>query len=52
VWCVGGVGCWAGAVAGYVGAGVHRTVVEAPQSVNTEGETMVAPGVHIRFLIE
>jgi hypothetical protein len=25
---VGGVGCWAGAIAGFVGAGIHKAVAE------------------------
>jgi hypothetical protein len=46
--CAGGVGCWAGAIAGCTCAEgrVRRT-----QSVSVEDEVVLASGVHIRFLI-
>jgi hypothetical protein len=40
--CVGGVGCWAGAVAGCVGAGIHRALAErgAGEPVRERGASL------------
>jgi len=41
-----------GAEAGHVGRDNQSGHVGRAQSVSAEGEAVVAPGVHIRFLIE
>lgn len=65
--CAGGVGCWAGVVAGCTGAGRgpighgaeaghmgrenQSRHMRRAQSVSTEGEAVVTSDTHVTFLI-